>query len=407
MTATATRPERLGGWTAIVVSAGSRISFSLLYTAFVAASLSANQASRVYQLLFLQGGLIALLAASAYARGAHVAAENAASGTTTRRFVRYLTAGVVGAFALAVVFVPLEGATTQVRVGVCSLMVAGAAGSALNGLLQGLTVTTRGGAAAFLPGLVLNLLACVATLGLWGHQPMLLVTAVWAVPQIAAPLALLVSRPELRRTFRNTGARAAADGDHFAAIGIVNAASVPIAYVFRERWAAAQSASEAAIGFGIVRFTEIGYQVLYMVLASTPHLVNRFVMRFGSGTHRVRVVAVMTPLAVLGVISAIIEDSFSPAKFLLAECLVAPGRILCVCYLLYLLGRPSTRPYQMAVGVSALISAGLMLVPTLQESPYALQVLQAAGFLPTAVVTALAAGPRQRKARTVSADRRV
>jgi hypothetical protein len=400
MTATTrSRRERLRGWTAIVVSTGSRISFSLLYTVFVAASLSDNQASRVYQLLFLQGGLIALLAASAYARGAHVAARRTATGTT-RSFVRYLTVGALGAFAVAVGFVPLEDATTQVRLGVFAFMVLGAAGSALNGLLQGLTVTTVGAAAAFLPMLVLNLFACLVTLGLWGHQPMLMVTAVWAFPQIAAPVALIALRSELRPSFRVTDATAETDSNHFAATGIVNAASIPIAYVFRERWAAAQNSSEAAVGFGVVRFTEIGYQILYMLLASTPHLVNRFVIRLSSGAHRFRVVLVMVPLAALGAISAVIESSFSTARFLIAECLVAPGRILCVFCLLYLLGRPSTRAYQMAVSVSVLISASLMLVPWLQESPYALQVLQAAGFIPTAVVTASTTGQGGRRGGT-------
>jgi hypothetical protein len=386
--------QRIGGWTAMVASTGVRISFSLIYTVFVAASLSSNQASRVYQLLFLQGGLIALLAASAYARGAHLAATRAAIGTTTRRFVRYLTLGVLAAFAIAVGFLPLDDATTKVRIGVLAFMVLGAAGSALNGLLQGLTVMTRGASAAFLPTLVLNLLACLVTLGLWGRQPLLLVAAVWALPQIAAPLVLVVLRPELRRTLRDPGTAGEADTDHFAATGIVNAASVPIAYVFRERWAAAQKSSEAAVGFLIVRFTEIGYQILYMVLASTPHTVNRFVTWLSSGARRLRLVLLAIPLTGLGMSSAMIESSWSTARFLIAECLVAPGRILCVFCLLYLLGRPTTRAYQVAVGSSALISASLMLVPWLQESPYALQVLQAAGFLPTAVVTAVAAAER-------------
>ena len=390
----------------MVGSTGFRISFSLLYTVFVAASLSHSQASRVYQLLFLQGGLIALLAASAYARGAHLAATRAPTDRTTRRFVRYLIFGVLGAFAVAVGLLPLDDVTTQVRLGVLALMVLGAAGSALNGLLQGLTVITKGAAAAFLPTLVLNLLACLVTFGVWGRQPMLLVIAIWALPQIIPPLALIALRPELRRTLRDTGTAAKADTDHFAATGIVNAASVPIAYLFRERWAAAQSSSEAALGFLIVRVTEIGYQILYMLLASTPHTVNRFVMRLSSGGHRLRLVLLTIPLTALGASSAVVETSWSTARFLIAECLVAPGRILCVFCLLYLLGRPSTRAYQAAVGVSALISASLMLVPWLQESPYALQVLQAAGFIPTAVVTAVAAGQRDREERTDGPDAR-
>ena len=183
-----------------------------------------------------------------------------------------------------------------------ALLVVGAAGSALNGLLQGLTVIRRGAAAAFVPTLVLNLLAGLVTLGLWGPQPLLLVTAVWALTQIIPPLVLVASRPELRRTFRDTGTTAEADSDHFAATGIVNAASVPIAYVFRERWAAPEFV-RSYFGFGIVRFTEIGYQILYMVLASTPHRVNRLVMRLPPEAHRFRVVALMYFSPVLGVVS--------------------------------------------------------------------------------------------------------
>jgi hypothetical protein len=41
-----------------------------------------------------------------------------------------------------------------------------------------------------------------------------------------------------------------------------------------------------------------------------------------------------------------------------------------------------------------------MLVPWLQESPYALQVLQAAGFIPTAVVTAIAVGQQSAEGHT-------
>lgn len=379
----------------MVASTGFRIFFSLLFTAFVAASLPPHQASRVYQLLFLQGGLIALLAASAYARGAHLAAKRTATGTTTRRFIRYLTVGVLGAFAVAVGLLPLDEATTGVRLGVLALMVVGAAGSALNGLLQGLTVITRGAAAAFLPTLVLNLVACLVTIGLWGPQPILLVTALWAFPQVAAPLVLVASRPELRRTLRGTTTTAKADTDHFAATGIANAAAVTAAYAFRERWAAAQQSSDTAVGFFIVRCTDIGYQILYMLLATTPHIVNRFVMRLSSsGAHGFRIVLLAIPLAVVGASPAVIEDRWSTARFLLAECLVAPGKILCLFCLLYLLGRENTRAYQVAVGLSALVSASLMLVPWLQESPYALQVLQAAAFIPLTVVAAVAIAER-------------
>jgi hypothetical protein len=406
MTVIGDQRNRVGGWTVTVAATGSRVTFGLLFTSFVSVALPSSQAIRVYQLLFLQGGLIALLAGAAYARGAHIAARGAAPDATTWRFARYLLVMGIAAFLVAAGLLPLHDTGTPVRLGVLVLMVVGAMGSALNGWLQGLTAVTTGVSAAFLPTLLVSSVACLLTIGVWGSRPLLLVAALWAIPQILTPCVLLATRPELRRNFRGRRSTGHSDTDYFAATGAVNVASVAVAYAFRERWSAAQAPPDAATGFLVVRFTEIGYQVLYMLLASTPLSVVRVVERVSAAARGLGLVLLALPFTLLGAVSVVAEN-WSMTRFLVAEALVAPGRILSVFCLLYLLGRPSTRPYQVAVGVSTLSSASLMLVPWLQESPYGLQVFHAAGLLPMAVVAAVVARRRStdlRRSNSVEPD---
>lgn len=387
------------GPAAIAAAFLSRIGMAAVFAVWVALALSGKDAARMYQLMFLQGGLIALLSASAYARGAHLASSGVSTGATARRFLRFLTLSSAVSFALGLTFVPTGVAAPQNAL-VMGAFVVGAAASAFNGLIQGVVVARAGPVAAFAPSIAASLAGSLALAGAWLADPQDLAVAsfIWALPQVLAPCLLLRS-PVHRQMLFERGA-ATADVTAFAPTGAVNAGSVAAGYVFRERWTDSQSAEISAQGFMIVRITELAYQVFYMGAASFPRLVERFftarLKRPGS-RRWVLSAAAMTTLPV--VVLSLLQSGWSTFAALAAEAMLIPARVLATLCLLALLARPSMRAYQWALLASIITTAAIMWVPAVQASPLALQALQAINSWVIVTATALTFSTRSRPGR--------
>ncbi|QKE85634.1 hypothetical protein [Arthrobacter sp. NEB 688] len=345
----------------------------------------------MFQLLFLQGGLTALLSASAYARGAHLAASGAHTGSVVRPFVTFVLLGAIGAWVLGTVLVDGPGAHGSWVIAALSL---GSAGASLSGLLQGIIVVRRGGAAAFAPVVVLTTIA-IAAMGLaWGQDSPLALTLLWVAPQVLGPVLLV----RVLRRLDSTGGSASVgpgtkDESQFARVGVLNASSVAVAYQFREVWAAGQGDGAASGSFGVLRVTELAYQVAYMALASQPRRLTGLVTRrLRSRTARGLFVVVGLAAAGLGTLPALTTDSWSLTGFVIAEAAVMPARLLTMACYLSLLGRPTTRAYQGVMLTTVLLSALSIASPAMTGSAYGLQLLQcvaaAVGVIGIALVRA-------------------
>jgi hypothetical protein len=387
-------------------ASGGRVGLGLLFAPFVLVALPSDEAARMFQLLFLQGGLIALLSASAYARGAQLAASGAAIWRSMRKFLAYLVLAAPVALAGGALLVPIPAQTQLMKCWILSVLVAGAAGAALNGFLQGVTVVRRGGTAAFLPALGITMAACAIVISLWRPQGALTVALVWGVPQLLSPAALLLTVPDVRRFVRRGPGAALADSSYFAATGLANASSIGIAYAFRERWAAARPSEQAATGFLVVRVSELLYQVVYMGAASLPRTLNRlFGDRLRSTRAQVTLLVAGLALAAPAFLPVAIWEHWALSQFLAAELLIAPARLLTILCLLTLLARRTTRAYQIAVITGVVISAALMTVPRVQSSAFGLQAFQAANAIATVLVTTCACRADATRRRRLEGDR--
>lgn len=116
-------------------AAAARVGFSLGFSLWATAVLPAAQTSRLFQLLLLQGGLVALQSASAYARGAYVGSIGSAA-SSARRFAAYVVTTASIALTGGVVFVP-TGETFSKSVLLVALLVLGAGASAVTAFFQG------------------------------------------------------------------------------------------------------------------------------------------------------------------------------------------------------------------------------------------------------------------------------
>lgn len=386
-------------WAATLAAAASRVGLALLFAPFVVMALPSDAASRVFQLLFLQGGLIALLSASAYARAAQLAAGGGPVWPAARSFGRFLGLGT-GVAILAGLVLPVPGESTAVKLGLLAMLVTGAAGSALTGFLQGVVVIRHGGLAAFLPTILVSIPGVVGILALWRPQPLVVVVAIWVLPQILNSVVLMAAVPSARRVFRRAGEGQSSERSFFAATGAANAASVAVGYAFRDRWAATQSEGQAELGFFVVRITELVYQVLYMGAASMPATVNRVVSsRLETTRGRVQFLVIGLVSALLALAPSIVWTEWDLRRFAIAELAVAPARVLTMLCWLFLLGRETTRAYQAAVlAGSALAFAAIVFAP-LQASPYGLQAFQLVNLAP-AVLIATVVGRQSREAQS-------
>lgn len=381
----------------MATSAAARTLLGLAFAAYVGASLAHASASSMFQLLFLQGGLIALLSASAYARGAYLAVEAADMSASFAAYLRFLLIGGGLAVVLATLFLPFAAGDPE-KVAVVVLMTVGAVASAANGMLQGVAVVLRGGGATFLPTLIVSLAGCVAIAALWNARSIVVAAALWSLPQLITPLVLWAAQPSLRVRLRRSRHVTKVGQDHFAATGAVNAASVAAAYGLRERWSVHQPDQTVATTFFVVRLTEIGYQILYMVAASMPRVTGRLLSRLGGRRPIARLGALALVLALIGSSSTLLGPHWTIFHLVLAETLVMPSRLLAMACLLYLLRQESTRAYQLAVGLGTTLTATLMIVPPIQQSAYALQTFQALCLLPIVAVAAGVLRTRNRDA---------
>lgn len=384
----------------MVAATAARVGFGLLFAPFVVAALPGEGATRVFQLLFLQGGLIALLSASAYARGAHLATGDQPVWSTARSLARFLGLGTGVSIAAGVVFLPLPEEPSLVRIALVAMLVAGAASSALAGFLQGVTVVRDGGLAAFLPSVLISAAAAGGLVALWRSQPILAVVAAWSGPQILTCLVLFVTVPSARQVFRRVGPTGRDERSLFAATGAVNAGSVGVAYAFRERWAPAQPDSQAELGFLVVRVTELVYQVLYMAAASVPRWVDWTVRRRVAAFWG-RALLLMTGVVagVLAIVPMLVWDAWALDRFIVAELAVAPARVLTMLCWLSLLVRRTTWAYQASVLAGTMLAFASMAIHPLQTASYGLQAFHLVNLV-AAVVVVLAVGEREAKPAT-------
>jgi hypothetical protein len=378
------RRTRLAGTASLMAAAiVARVAVAAAYAALLVVALPPAQSAYVFQLFFLQTGLVALLSASAYARAASLTSQDRDVSASLASFLRFVILGAALAVLLGLVALPAApGADTAMQVTLLMAMVLGGVMAAVGSLIQGVAVVADGPARAFGPVLAV----CVIALGVialgWGPQGLVVVVLGWAFFQSAAALVILAASPAARsavghlRPWRGRGAAS----DHFASVGVLNGASVAVAYGYREVWAAGQSSEVAANSFLLLRWTELAYQLAYTGLASLPGLVRRRARPlFGGRRTSLALVLAGVTGCILGVLPALFWSQWSLAGFVMAEALVAPARCLSIVCLIILLAEPSTRWYLLAVASSTLASLALFLVPDVQQSPYGLQVFQSVG----------------------------
>lgn len=362
-------------WLAMVGGSGIRVAIGLALTGAIAVGLTSEDAARMFQLLFLQGGLTALLSASAYARGAHLSATGKDMGAVARPFVRFLVLGTAAAWVLGAALIDGPGAHGTLIIGALAL---GSAGASLSGLLQGAVVVRRGGARAFAPMILITAAAIIAIGAAWGVRSPLVLTLLWVAPQVLAPLMLLPAVRELR-TPKSSVVHdpALKDESQFARVGVLNASSVAAAYQYREVWATDQADRAVSNSFGVLRVTELVYQIIYMALASQPRLLHRLVtQRMTSRLSRTAFIVGGLTATGLGALPALLTDQWSLTGFLLAEVAIAPARLMTMLCYLSLLGRPTTRAYQAVMLTTVALSSLSIAAPLLTGAAFGLQLLQ-------------------------------
>ena len=376
---------------AIAAAAASRVTVGVVFVALVSASLSDQEGAHVLQLLFLQGGLTALMSASGYARAAALASADQDMTLVVRRFAVFVIASMVVAGVCGVLLLPPRGAVWD---GVVIMFVMGAGAAAMNGLLQGILTVRRGRLTAFAPTVVVNLCTVVVMVLAWNSIGVLGASGLWIATQLGSPLVLWCGW----RRWIFGGARRTSSAGGFAAIGILKAGSVGAGYVYRERWAGGQAVESVATGFAIQRITELGYQVIYMLVASAPATFERlFTSRLRTRPFRRGLLGAGVLSSILGIAPAALLNEWEVRLFLLAEVLLVPGRVLTTLSMLALLSLGRTFWYQVTMAVSiVLVVAGAHSAP-LAGSPYGLQAYQGLLVLPAVAGVCLAMSRQSRR----------
>lgn len=378
------RLAKIAGSASVMVAViVARVAVAAAYAALLVVALPSAQSAYVFQLFFLQTGLVALLSASAYARAASLTSRERDISASLASFVRFVAVGASAAIIVGLIALPrAPGTDTATQVTLLVAMVLGGVMAAAGSLIQGVAVVADGPQRAFAPVLAVCVVALAVIAIAWGPISLVVVVVGWAVFQAAAALVILTASPAARsavgrmRPWRVRGATT----DHFASVGTLNGASVAVAYGFRESWAANQTSVVAAQSFLLLRWTELAYQLAYTGLASIPGLVRRRARPLFGGRTSSRALAIAGGAGcLLGLLPAVLWSEWSVTSFVLAEAMVAPVRCLSIVCLIILLAEPSTRWYLLAVASSTLISFALFLIPGMQQSPFGLQVFQAVG----------------------------
>lgn len=365
----------------------TRVGYGLVFALLVPGALSSAESRDVFQMLYVQGALVSLLAASAYARSVNLSAQGLLTRAVVAGYHKFLTLGIVlGAIALWVFIAP--EASLWVRLACSSLLSLGAAATAYSGFAQGCLVGSGGlFGKAFGPVLYINLAFCILVLPLlWVNASLMWVVGAWVAPQVL--VAISVHRAIVGFLRSVTGHSAVRPGgdvvvrNYLGATGAVNCASVMVAFNYRERWAISQGSGVASLGFLGTRVTELGYQMVYMGLSSAPGFVTHV---FGFFT-RVRrfwvVLSVGLGLVSLGLAPLALPERWSWMNFMAAELFVMPVRFFGMIFLLVLLSRRSVLLYVLAVGLSTLVTLSCLYVPVVQTDTYGLQAMQATGAIP-------------------------
>ena len=365
-------------------AAAGRSALAATVAAAAYAALVPSETQGFLQLLFLQGGLTALLSASAYTRAAHLAGRDPRYvAGSVRSFGAFVLATTAMVIALGWVVVPTYELDRATHFAVLTLMVLGAAATASNAFLQGLLVGGGATGAAFWPVLVTSALAVVVGLVFNQDVTIVTLTLIWIVPQVVSPVLLATTSQLVLHQLAQAVEAPRARGNYFGATGGVNASSVGVAFVFRERWAASLGSQEAATTFTLVRLTEIAYQLAAMVLSSLPRYTRALSpVLFGSRWRRLAIAVLGTVASLLCLVPALLWDQWSFERLVVAEVLAAPARLIALITAMVLLSRTTTRAY--IVGILCTILAALCAtwVPAIQASPYGLQAFQAGGTLP-------------------------
>lgn len=357
---------------------GARIAVGLTFAAYVQIALAGHEAVLLYQLVFLQGGVIALLSASGYARGAWLATSPESVGPALRRYLGFLAVGSVIAFVIASIVVPLPGHTRAAQILVLVAMMVGAAASALNGLLQGIATVSVGGAASFLPTMWTSLSGCGLMALTWRSQSPVFVAGLWGGVQLLAPLTLLATRRELVTLILARPRNGRPDASYFAVTGLVNCGSVVVAYWFRDRWSVRAVGSDTPTTFMIARIAELFYQMLYVGAASLPTHIDRIVSsRLRQAKSRFIFLIGGLSSAAVGLAPIFLWSQWTLGGIVAAEIFVAPARVVAMACFLALLGNRSTIGYQFVLVCTIACGVLVMWFPRLQSSPYGLEGFQA------------------------------
>lgn len=367
----------------VLGAAGSRLVFSALLTVVAAYSLPSEAAAYVLQALLIQSGLIAFMSASSFARASYVAslrAEELRAAASGHLF--FLMLSTLLAVPLMVLLVPSRGVGVGEHAFVAAALALGAATTAINSFLQGFVAVEAGRAVAFRPTLIASLVG-VAMLPLVFLSPSPLTCAlVWSGVQVVTPVVLLILNNDARWLAASVGtARSRGRGYvGVALIGGVNAMYVVSLVVFREVWAAGQAASTVEASYTAARLFELAMQVAFMFLASSPLLVASVFAKIQRAPALLMAGALL--IVVLGgapwAFAVWSDGEPSVFGFLFAESLTTPVRLASAACLVVLLHRTATIPYTLVVAINAAVPLGLLMVDSLTQDPFALQMVQAA-----------------------------
>lgn len=376
-------------WSIFPLATAARVAHGLLFAAAAALALEPRDATFIFQLLFLQGGLVALLSASSYARAAHLSSQGRDAGAVSA-FLRFVTIASVIATAAGFLFLPRYGQPAGTHAVVVALVVIGAASAAFTALLQGLVVGSGASPArAFGPVLGVTTLASAVTVASMDVDSLVWFVCLWTAPQLLTSVVLLASSRWLRQLVSADRGRSPEAGSAFALTGVLNGASVGLAYQFRERWTVHHPEFAVSQSFFIVRVTELVYQVLYMASASAPRQVEALSDHLlSTRLRRLLVLALGVGFSALGLVPVVGWSEWSAERFVIAEILASPARLLSMVLMLSLLARESARSYLIAQAL-AMVAAGTLMATAVQSSPYGLQAFQTVGAV-CVVVTALA-----------------
>lgn len=375
----------------MVVASLARICHGAVWAAVVAFALAPRDATALFQLLLLQGGLVSLFSASSYARATNVAARTSDLGEIARSFSRFVALASGIAIVVAIAALPSYGFSSHERLLAIALFVVGAACAAAGALLQGMIMGSTGNAIhAFSPVVAVSFVASGISVASAGSSDVMWFATLWVIPQVATPVVLIAGSKSLRVAVFGRQDSMGAGQHHFAATGLVNATSVGIAFQFRERWASFRTGSEVEQSFLIVRFSDLAYQVAYMAAASVPwRLRNVTDILLASRPRRAASLVVVSLATLVTFTPIVLWDEWSLWAFCVAEVLAVPARLLAMTFALALLARESARAYVVALAGSMAAGLGLMLIPAIQQSPYSLQAFLSVGAVVTVVVASV------------------